>query len=237
MEFFQSSFLVFFRRQAIKDSAHVHGIGRRRRHEGADAVFFCMPNKGGLIEQRLGWFRPNWMMPPQNPEEAPLAGVLDRNIQTLAQQRREEEIKIGPTERIAQTITRFTGSMRFVIVHVVIFGSWILANCGYISSLAFDPEFSKLSLIVAIEAIFLSTFVLMNQNRIIKMEGRRNDLSLQVGLLAEHEITHVLHLVKGIAEKLHLDHARNPELEELQQPVSAKQILSEIESQESTPPA
>ena len=114
-------------------------------------------------------------------------------------------------------------------------GRGVLVNAGSFHSLAFDPEFSKLSLIVAMEAIFLSTFVLMNQNRLIKMEGRRNDLSLQVGLLAEHEITHVLHLVRGITEKLHLDQAKNPEFSELQQPVDATMILSEIKSRKASP--
>ena len=67
------------------------------------------------------------------------------------------------TLRLADTITAFSGSMRFVALHVIWFGAWILLN---LTVLDFDPfPFGLLTMVVSLEAIFLSTFVLISQNR------------------------------------------------------------------------
>jgi uncharacterized membrane protein len=67
------------------------------------------------------------------------------------------------TLRLADTITAFSGSMRFVALHVIWFGAWILLNLTVVH---FDPfPFGLLTMVVSLEAIFLSTFVLISQNR------------------------------------------------------------------------
>jgi uncharacterized membrane protein len=87
------------------------------------------------------------------------------------------------------------------------------------------------------EAIFLSTFVLITQNRMSARSPRRADLDLQVSLLTEHEVTQLITLVKAIAEHLHLQAAGEPELAELERDVAPEHVLDVIEKHEhdSTP--
>jgi len=85
--------------------------------------------------------------------------------------------------------------MIFAYVHIVWFGMWILINTGRLGVRAFDPfPYGLLTMIVSLEAIFLSTFVLISQNRLSEEAERSSDLDLQIGLLTEHELTRVLQL-------------------------------------------
>ena len=158
-----------------------------------------------------------------------MAGVLDRNIHAIINKRKEEAQKLSWQERSAQTITKSVGSIRSVFLHAVLFSMWGICNVGLIPGLKFDPGFSILDVLISMEAIFLTIFVLINQNRMVKSDMRHSDLNLQVSLLAEHEVTHLIQLVTAIAEKLHLDKANNPELQELQKVIKPEQILDEIE--------
>ena len=169
---------------------------------------------------------------PEHDDPSEIAGVLDRNIHAIIQNRKEEERNITWQDRTAQAITGFIGSIRFVFIHLVIFGCWVVVNSGLFPSIRFDPSFSILAILISMEAIFLSCFVLINQNRMVKINARQADLNLQVGLLAEHEITHLVQLVTAIANKMNLEHAKNPELNELQREVKPVQILEEIERRE-----
>ena len=164
-------------------------------------------------------------------DNSEIAGVLDRNIHAIIQSRKDEEKNISWQDRIAQTITGFIG-MGFVFLHLLIFSIWVFVNSGLIPLLRFDPTLSILAILISMEAIFLSTFVLINQNRMGKINVRQADLNLQVGLLAEHEITHLIQLVTAIANKMHLEKAKNPELDELQKEIKPERILEEIEKRE-----
>ncbi len=172
--------------------------------------------------------------PLDSPETPQIAGVLDRNIHAIINQRKEEAKNLSWQDRIAQSVTGFIGSIRFVFLHVFIFGAWGVLNSGLLPALKFDPGFTTLDVLISVEAVFLSTFVLINQNRIVKIDARHADLNLQVGLLAEHEITHLIQLVTAIAEKMHLENAKNPELDELQKEIKPEQILAEIEIRQET---
>ena len=159
-----------------------------------------------------------------------LAQVVDRNIQALLQHRRDEEQSRSRAERIADLVTRFTGSLRFVYIHLVIFGLWILINLGWVPGVPrFDPSFVVLAMVASVEAIFLSTFVLITQNRMAALADKRADLDLQISLLAEHEITRLITLVSAIAERLELDAAQNPELAELSQDVAPEKVMDKME--------
>jgi len=93
-------------------------------------------------------------------------------------------------ERVAGAITRFSGTMRFVYVHIVVYGFWILANLGVVPGVPkFDPSFVILAMAASVEAIFLSTFILITQNRMSAAADKRAELDLQISLLAEHEVT------------------------------------------------
>jgi uncharacterized membrane protein len=166
----------------------------------------------------------------QASEPAPdIAAIVNRNIKALVARRREEENNKPVEERIADSITRFTGNMAFVYTHVVVFGVWILLNLGWFGIKPFDPSFVALYLIAALEAIFLSTFVLMSQNSLDAQADKRADLDLQISLLAEHEITRLLTLVTAIAKKLDIEEALDPEINELAQDVMPEKIMDTME--------
>src|SRR5215213_2746570 len=137
-------------------------------------------------------------VPPPRPED--LSSALRRNIEALEERRRQEAAAAPLEARVAEAITRFTGSMRFVYVHLALYGAWIAANLGAVPGVpAFDPSFVVLAMVASVEAIFLSTFVLISQNRMAAAD-KRADLDLQISLLAEHEITKLAALVSAIAQ-------------------------------------
>ena len=169
---------------------------------------------------------------PTVPEPGPqgLASALERNIQALAERRRREEARASAQDRVAGGITQFVGSMPFVYLHVLLFGGWLLLNLGLVGGLKpFDPQLIMLATWASVEAIFISTFVLISQNRAALAADRRADLDLQIGLLAEHEVTRLIHLVTQIAQKLDVAEAHDPELDELRRNVAPEAVLQRIE--------
>src|ERR687897_3087470 len=169
--------------------------------------------------------------PPQPPGLSP---VLERNIRALQLRREREEKEASAEERVAEAITRFTGSMRFVYLHLAFFGFWILANLGWLPGVpAWDPSFVVLAMMASVEAIFLSTFVLISQNRMAAAADKRADLDLQVSLLAEHEVTKLVTLVSGLADRLGVRTEADADLDEITQDVAPDAVLDEIEATES----
>jgi uncharacterized membrane protein len=166
--------------------------------------------------------------PPRPPG---LSSVLERNIHALNDRRREEERRATLQERVAERITRFTGSMLFVYIHLAIFGFWIVANLGWIPGVPqWDESFVVLAMWASVEAIFLSTFVLISQNRMQAAADKRADLDLQISLLAEHEITKLAKLVAAMAERMGVRVEGDEELAEIQQNVAPEAVLDEIEA-------
>jgi uncharacterized membrane protein len=173
--------------------------------------------------------RPGPIYPP--PQPSGLSPVLERNIRALQRRRERDEKEASAEERIAEAITRFTGSMRFVYLHLAFFGFWIVANLGWLPGVpSWDPSFVVLAMIASVEAIFLSTFVLISQNRMAAAADKRADLDLQVSLLAEHEITRLVTLVSGIADRMGVTTEADAELGEITQDVAPEAVLDEIEA-------
>jgi uncharacterized membrane protein len=164
-----------------------------------------------------------------------LASVLERNIRALEQRRQQEEAGAGFQERLADAITRATGSLIFVYVHLLLFGVWIVVNIWSVFGIpAFDRSFTVLAMAASVEAIFLSTFVLITQNRMAAAAEKRAELDLQISLLAEHEITKVAAMVAAIAERIGIDAAGDPEVAEITQDVIPEAVLDEIEERAKT---
>jgi uncharacterized membrane protein len=163
-----------------------------------------------------------------NPRTA-MAGIVERNIHALLERRRSEESRRTPQQRLADAITRFTGSMKFVYIHLVLFGLWILVNLPWSPLPKFDPTYVVLAMFASVEAIFLSTFVLISQNRMAEQADKRADLDLQVSLLAEHEITRLITLVRAIAARVEVEESKDPELTELQRDVAPERVLDVME--------
>ena len=143
---------------------------------------------------------------PKNTSQSESAPASDTTPQVQAQRNVDAIMRLeqqaihnrSPAEKIADKITTAAGSTPFVILHLFWFGGWVLANTGLIPGVApFDPfPFSFLTLVVSLEAIFLTLLVLMSQNRMTKEADKRAHLDLQLNMLAEQEATVVLRLVK-----------------------------------------
>ncbi len=168
---------------------------------------------------------------PVEPPAPGLAPAMTRNIDALLERRREADRLRPRSERVADRITRFTGSMRFVLLHLVAFGTWTLINVGLTPVPRFDSSFVGLATLASVEAIFLSTFVLISQNRMQAEADARADLDLHVSLLSEHEVTRLVSLVTAIAERMGLAEADDPELAELAQDVAPERVLDHLEAE------
>lgn len=149
----------------------------------------------------------------------------ESNIQKIAAIEESARAERGVGERLAEAVTRFCGSMTFVYLHVVWFGTWIGLNSLFD---LFDPfPFTFLTLVVSLEAIFLSTFILITQNQETRLTERRNHLDLQINLLAEQESTKTLELVQMIARKLGVA-CDDPTTEALLEPIDPDHLVRQI---------
>jgi uncharacterized membrane protein len=160
-----------------------------------------------------------------------LSSALRKNIETLRNRRNQEARAASREEKLADAITTFTGSMPFVYLHLALYGGWIAWNL--IPGLAhFDPTFVILAMEASVEAIFLSTFVLISQNRALVATDKRDELDLQINLLAEHELTRLIEMVSAIAGRLEVHTGAEREVAEITKDVAPERLLSEIEKQD-----
>lgn len=161
-----------------------------------------------------------------------LAHVIERNIHTIAEMRERAHRSRSLQDRLADAITAFSGSMTFVWLHVLWFAAWVVINLGLTGLPAFDPfPFGLLTMIVSLEAIFLSTFILITQNRQAALADQREDLDLQIDLLSEYEVTRLLMLVDAIGKKLGIASSQDPELPELEQDVAPDVLLEKLKKE------
>lgn len=180
--------------------------------------------------RRLQWRPPMpAYVPPMalSSEADSVAPVVHRNIHALAEVRAAEERRRTFTDRLVSGTTDFVGSMGSVYVHLLFIAGWIVINLGLIRGVSpFDvPPFELLVTIVGIEAIFLSMFVLMTQNRAAVLADRRAELHLQIGLLTEHELTRAVHLLDAMADRLGV---RHDDLEDVKRDVRPEHVVEEI---------
>lgn len=168
----------------------------------------------------------------ETPAAPGTGAVVERNIRALLLRRQQEERSKRFQERLADAITRFTGSMLFVYLHVALFGAWIVVNLGWTPLPVFDESLVLLAMFASVEAIFLSTFVLISQNRMAALADKRADLDLQISLLAEHEVTQVLVLVREMAKRMNVEESHDPKLSELAQDVAPEKVLDKMEETE-----
>lgn len=161
-----------------------------------------------------------------------LADVIDRNIKTLLEVRRQIDKKRSAGNRIADGITTVAGSLPFLYANIALFVVWLVWNAAWWLGIEpFDPyPFGLLTTMVSLEAIILSVFVLISQRRLSEIADQRADLDLQVDLLAEYETTKILKLVDAIANHLKIEAAKDTELEQLESDVSPETMLREMET-------
>ena len=133
---------------------------------------------------------------------------------------------------VADWLTNFASSTGFFVFHVFAFAGWLLWNSPWFGLPQFDPfPYGLLTMIVSLEAIFLSIFVLMSQGRESRIGELREELTLQVNLRIEEELTKTLHLVAGLYTRLGLTLGNDPELKEMLQPLDPKKMEKEVTEQ------
>lgn len=155
--------------------------------------------------------------------------LIEKNVAAIAALEREAKASRGLGTAIASRITAACGTMTFALVHVVLFTGWILANSlpGWPHV---DPfPYTFLTLMVSLEAIFLSTFILIAQNEETRLTERRNALDLQINLLAEQENTQMLHLLQQIAKKVGVQIGDDPALAALEQATHPQKLAEQID--------
>lgn len=122
-----------------------------------------------------------------------------RNVDQVLTLETAEKGKATTADRVADAITSFCGSMSFVWITVVSVGSWFAFNLALPESRRFDPfPFALLTLALSVEAIFLSVFILMSQNRAARISEKLSHLDLQLNLLSEQENTKMLLMLEQI---------------------------------------
>src|SRR5215471_2027345 len=171
-------------------------------------------------------------------QAASLDAILERNIRALVDRRKDEEAAVTRQERFVARITCFIGSPGFIYAHLLIFGVWVTSNIFAFPGLPkFDPELVHIATFASIEAIFLTTFVLIAQNRMATLAHKRAELDLQISLLTEYELTKLIAVVAAVAERLRVKTDVDEELAELKQDVVVDAVLDKIEDAADTGPA
>ena len=152
-----------------------------------------------------------------------------KNVNKVIELEKAQKENRTNVEKMSEGIAAFCGSMTFVWVHVAWFGSWILVNSVFQFN-QFDPfPYTFLTLVVSLEAIFLSTFILISQNHETQLTERRNHLDLQINMLSEQENTKMLELLQAIAEKIGI-RLEDEEMAPLLEPMEPGKLMKEIMS-------
>ena len=165
------------------------------------------------------------------PRQVP--NTVQTNIRSVAEMEIALDKSRTVSDRLADLIGGFSGSMAFVALHVFWFSAWFLINTGLIPGIPhFDPyPFILLAMVVSVEGVLLSTFVLMKQNRMQKRIDLRDQLNLQIDLLAEKEVTKSLQLLHAICKHLNIEEVdADAELEELANITSVDMIASRVQA-------
>lgn len=141
--------------------------------------------------------------------------ITEKNVEAIADMEKKSILNRTLGERIAGRLMGVAGSVVFIVLHVISFTLWIGLNLGLMPGVSpWDPfPFSFLTLVVSLEAIFLSLLVLMAQNRLTKDADKRAQLDLQINMLAEQESTATLQMLEKICQHLGVSY----EAEEQQQ--------------------
>lgn len=183
----------------------------------------------------MAWFRKRRHVIPK---------VIQTNINSIKELEKEFARERSTMDRFSDAVTGFIGSVQFIIAHLVLFLAWIVCNTPWIlGNDAFDPyPYIFLNFVLAVEAVFLGTFVLMSQNRQSRHAEQRARLDLQIGLLSEQETTKTLQMLQRICERLDIkDMSRDKELQQMIETTHVDELARELhearEEAESQPAA
>ena len=158
--------------------------------------------------------------------------LTEQNVETVTRLEKAAKEQWTPTDHLAGKIASVCGSMKFVWVQLFFFAGWILLNT--IPGIPhIDPfPFTFLTLIVSLEAIFLSIFILISQNLDSRVSERRSHLDLQLNLLSEQENTKMIVMLHAIAAKVGADLTHDPHLKALSEETQPERLIEQIEARE-----
>ncbi|OGI73061.1 hypothetical protein A3D42_01920 [Candidatus Nomurabacteria bacterium RIFCSPHIGHO2_02_FULL_41_18] len=136
-------------------------------------------------------------------------------------------------EKMADAMTSRFGSASFLLINAAAFVLWLFINTGQIKGIPiFDPyPFILLTTFVSLEAIILAIFVLISQNRSIKIDDLREEVDLQINLISAKEITKLMKMIAILLEKQGVDLSQDPELKKMLKPVSEEEIEKRLEKE------
>ena len=166
-----------------------------------------------------------------------VAPTAKRNIAAIAELEQQVLVQRSITERVGGAIARFFGSLRFILAQLFLLAAWFVVNTEQI--VGFPPfdtyPFPLLSLIVGIEFIFLTTFVLMNQNHQMRRAEQWSHLHLQLSMLTEQEVTKNMQVLRTMCQELGLHKLTGDrEVSELTQNTAISALAVEIEKARKT---
>jgi uncharacterized membrane protein len=152
-----------------------------------------------------------------------------RNIRTICELEKKALAHRSLSARIGDLIATHAGRMWFIFLHLVWFAGWMAMNMRNHGHAAFDPfPFSLLTMIVSLESIFLSLFILMSQNRSSLQADQRNHLDLQINLLAEDENTKMLQMLQALCEHHKLPISKDPEITAMAKQTELQEVLTDL---------
>jgi len=167
-----------------------------------------------------------------NSKQGSVDNLTRRNVELIRQLEEAAKQERTRSDLVAEAVAKFCGSMTFVWVHVVWFSAWVIINVAP-GLPHIDPfPFTFLTLVVSLEAIFLSTFILISQNHDTKITERRNHLDLQINLLSEQENTKMIGILQSIAAKVGAEIPHDPHLQALSEDTAPEKLVQQIESRE-----
>ena len=173
--------------------------------------------------------KPDRDTPSPRPRPRTVEELTAQNVAAIQQLESAALSHGGRMDALADKIAHFAGSTLFLALHVAWFALWIVINVspgiGH-----FDPyPFTFLTLVVSLEAIFLSSFILISQKRAALVSERRNQLDLQINLLTEQENTRTLTVLGAIADKLGVTVSADPSAEVLAQATQTDKLVEQID--------
>jgi uncharacterized membrane protein len=158
--------------------------------------------------------------------------AIQKNINSVAQLEQEFAQRRSFLDRVSDGISTFAGSLQFILAHVIIFALWIVLNTPWVlGPYSFDPyPYIFMNFVLAVEAVFLGTFVLMSQNRQNRQDEQRARLNMQIGLLAEQETTKTLQMLQRICDHLGLkDVSKDKELQQMIETTHVEEVARELQ--------
>jgi len=170
-------------------------------------------------------------MKPNSKRSAPSQSPSDHAIESVVQIEQASRNARSPIDHCASTITQAAGTAYSIVLHLIWFAAWLLVNVNAVPGVKpFDPfPFNLLTTVVSLEAIFLTLFVLITQNRMSQEADKRAQLDLQVNLLAEKETTLILRMLKDMSEQLGVTGSSTNELRELLKETNVDELAEKLE--------